>query len=85
MNLVLQKIEFCANFYITDEERGIKYMENEINALTGGFLKEPGDELSARITKSGRGVLKIKTKNENYSQTVYPNGTIVETKSKKNQ
>lgn len=50
-----------------------------------GALKNPGDNLSARVTESNRKVLKIETNNGNtkYSATQYPNGTIVETKTTK--
>ena len=48
-----------------------------------GLLKQPGDEISARITKSGRKVLKVKTKGgtHKYSAVQYKNGRVVETKS----
>ncbi|MDE6103869.1 MAG: hypothetical protein K2F60_05030 [Oscillospiraceae bacterium] len=63
-------------------------MQNKKRALsfvneTG--LIEPGDELIARITKTGRKVIKMK-KNQGmhkYSATQYSNGTIVETKTTK--
>lgn len=47
-----------------------------------GILSKPGDKLEARITKSGRNVLKIQKDNGNtkYSATQYSTGTIVETK-----
>lgn len=50
-----------------------------------GILTQPGDRLEARITQSGRKVLKIHKENGNlkYSATQYPNGTVVETKSTK--
>lgn len=50
-------------------------------------LKNPGDNLSARITSSGRQVIKVNTDNgsNKYSAVKYPNGTTVETKVTKNQ
>lgn len=51
-------------------------------AKKDGILTEPGDRLEARITKSGRKVVKIQKnagKNK-YSATQYPTGTVVETK-----
>lgn len=50
-----------------------------------GLLSEPGDSLFARITDTGREVLKIKTNggDSKYSVTRYPNGTTVEVKSTK--
>ena len=47
-----------------------------------GILAQPGDRLEARITQSGRKVIKIEKDNGNskYSATQYPNGTLVETK-----
>jgi hypothetical protein len=65
--------------------------KNEIVSVGLGFLKELdlkaiGDNLSARITKSGRQVLKI-VKNDGadkYSVTRYPStGTVVETRTTK--
>ncbi len=54
--------------------------------IKGGILQKPGDELSARVTKNHRQILKYKTDSGNtkYSATLYPNGTIVETKTTKN-
>ncbi len=51
----------------------------------GGFLKQPGDKLEARVTNSNRKVLKASTDggNSKYSATQYPNGTIVETRTTK--
>ena len=53
--------------------------------ITNSLLQKPGDELSARITKSNRQVLKIKNNDGliKYSATRYPNGTVVETKTTK--
>ncbi len=59
------------------------------NKLTTIFektlLNEPGDEMHACVKKTGRKVLTISTNNgkNKYSMTMYPNGTSVETISKK--
>ena len=47
-----------------------------------GVLSRPGDRLEARVTETGRKVIKIQKESGNlkYSATQYPNGTIVETK-----
>ncbi len=52
-----------------------------LKAKDNGVLKNPGDNLSARITKSGRKVLKIDTEDVKYSATQYSSGTTVETKT----
>ena len=45
-------------------------------------LKYPGDKLTAKVTKTGRQVLKTQTRETGkYSATRYKNGTIVETKT----
>lgn len=63
-------------------------MQNQKRALsfineTG--LTEPGDKLTAQITKTGRKVIKLKKSQgmQKYSATQYSNGTIVETKTTK--
>lgn len=53
------------------------------------ILSVPGDEYSGRVTKSGREIHKF-TKNIGneqikLSRVVYPDGTIVDTKSKKSK
>jgi len=55
------------------------------NLFSNSVLQKPGDEISARITTSGRQVLKVSKDNGNtkYSATRYANGTIVETKTTK--
>lgn len=60
-------------------------MKNFLDIINNGILNKPGDELSARITDTGRKVLKIHTENgkQKYSKTEYPNGTIFETKTTK--
>ncbi|MEY8484103.1 hypothetical protein AALD74_20000 [Lachnospiraceae bacterium 48-21] len=60
-------------------------MKKNALSIMEGILKRPGDELSARITDTGRQVLKVKTNGgkSKYSQTRYPNGTTVETKTTK--
>lgn len=60
-------------------------MANFLNIFKSGILKEPGDELSARVTPTGRKVMKLKTDNGNQKRsiTVYNNGTTVETKTTK--
>ena len=47
-----------------------------------GILTQPGDRLEARVTDTGRNVIKIQKDggNSKYSATQYPNGTIVETR-----
>ena len=45
------------------------------------ILKEPGDRMEARVTRSGRKVLTVDTSEIKYSKTVYKNGTEVETKT----
>lgn len=49
------------------------------------FLNNPGDRLDARVTESGRKVLKAEKNygEEKYSMTEYPNGTTVETRTKR--
>ena len=60
-------------------------MKNWLDNLGNSILKKPGDELSARITDTGRKVLKVSTDNgkQKYSKTQYKNGTVVETKTTK--
>lgn len=55
------------------------------NLFSNSVLQKPGDEISARITNSGRQVLKVSKDNGNtkYSATRYANGTVVETKTTK--
>lgn len=50
-----------------------------------GILNKPGDRLEARVTDTGRNVIKIQKDGgaSKYSATQYPNGTIVETRVKK--
>ncbi|NLD17627.1 MAG: hypothetical protein GX666_08615 [Tissierellia bacterium] len=59
--------------------------KNMLTVLNNWFLKKPGDNLSARVTKTNRRVFKIATDNGNnkYSITQYDNGTVVETKTTK--
>ncbi|SEA97197.1 hypothetical protein SAMN02910384_02901 [Pseudobutyrivibrio sp. ACV-2] len=49
------------------------------------FLKAPGDRFSARITNTGRKVLKISTDHGKFkaSKVQYSNGTTVETYTRK--
>lgn len=58
---------------------------NFLTNIVSSLLSSPGDELSARKTKSGRDVIKINKDNGKIkrSATRYPNGTIVETITKK--
>ena len=53
------------------------------NRNSEGILKNPGDKFEARITPSGRKVIRITTNNgrDKYSVTQYSTGRIVETKS----
>lgn len=55
----------------------IKY----ITTLLNGLLQNPGDKFSARITDTGRQVLKISNSDGKISATRYPNGTVVETRT----
>lgn len=50
--------------------------------LSGGLLRKPGDHLEARVTQTGRQVIKMSTDNgpTKYSATRYPTGTVVETR-----
>ena len=59
--------------------------KNEIAVITQTGLKNPGDKMSARVTETGRQVLKVETDRgeQKYSATRYKNGTIVETKTTK--
>ena len=58
---------------------------NLLSIFTNSILNKPGDEMSARVTKSNRQVLKVSQDNgkSKYSTTRYPNGTVVETKTTK--
>lgn len=58
---------------------------NLLSIFTNSILNKPGDEMSARVTKSNRQVLKVSQDNgkSKYSATRYPNGTVVETKTTK--
>ena len=60
-------------------------MKKLLDVFKGGILQNPGDEFSARVTPTGRKVMKLKTDNgkQKYSKTVYKNGTTVETKTTK--
>lgn len=57
------------------------FKKNDVNKSTG-ILSEPGDKLEARVTDTGRKVVKIQKDkgNSKYSATQYSNGTVVETK-----
>lgn len=59
--------------------------KNQISVVNNAGLEKPGDNLSARITDTNREVLKIEKNGgaDKYSATRYPNGTVVETHSKK--
>lgn len=60
-------------------------MKNFLDIISNGILNKPGDELSARVTDTGRKVLKVHTNSgkQKYSRIEYPNGTIFETKTTK--
>ena len=50
------------------------------------LLSKPGDSFSAKVTKSGRQVIKIVSGGKKASATRYPStGTIVQTLVKKNK
>ena len=53
--------------------------------LMSPILQDSGDNLSARVKKTDRQVLKTQKNNgkHKYSATRYPNGTVVETKTTK--
>ncbi len=52
------------------------------NLVSNSPLKNPGDKLTAKVTKTGRKVITICTSEEGkYSATRYNNGTIVETRT----
>ncbi len=59
--------------------------KNLLSIFNNSILNEPGDEMSARITRSNRQVMKVSKNNgkNKYSVTRYPNGTTVETKTTK--
>ena len=51
-----------------------------------GILKDPGDRIVARVSKTGRQIVTVRTSQKgNYSATRYKNGTIVETKTTRKQ
>ena len=61
-------------------------MENPLSSLFNGnkdneLLKNPGDKLEARVTKTNRQVIKYSTNEVKYSATRYPSGKTVETKT----
>lgn len=57
-------------------------MKNEISAiLNNGILSKPGDELYARITPTGRQVVKIKKNGKKASATRYKTGKTIYTVS----
>lgn len=60
-------------------------MKNFLDIISNGILNKPGDKLSARVTDTGRKVLKvyITSGKQKYSRTEYKNGTVVETKTTK--
>lgn len=60
-------------------------MKNFLDIISNGILNKPGDKLSARVTDTGRKVLKvyIDSGKQKYSRTEYKNGTVVETKTTK--
>lgn len=57
-------------------------MKNELSSvLNNGILSNPGDELHARITPTGRKVVKVKKNGKKASATQYQNGKTVYTLS----
>ena len=60
-------------------------MKNEIMNVIGGLLNNPGDRFEARVTKSGNMVAKFSSGDRSFkaSKTVYPNGTVHETRTYK--
>ncbi len=59
--------------------------ENNMNlpavfkSFTSNYLVDPGDLFTAKITKSGRQVIKLHKRGTKKSAVRYPTGTIVET------
>lgn len=45
------------------------------------IITNPGDKLEARVTSTGRQVIKIVKDGAKYSAVKYPNGKIVETRT----
>lgn len=56
---------------------------NLLSVLKNAPLSKPGDYLSARVTKGDKRVLKVCVDGCKRSLTEYPNGTIVETLTRK--
>ncbi|KAI4445253.1 hypothetical protein C823_007760 [Eubacterium plexicaudatum ASF492] len=55
-------------------------MKNELSSvLNNGILSNPGDELYARITPTGRKVIKVKKNGKKASATQYKSGKTVYT------
>lgn len=57
---------------------------NELSTIAKKVgLTEPGDKLTARVTKNGKEVVTVEKNNgkNKYSATRYPNGTIHETRT----
>lgn len=42
-----------------------------------GILKQPGDSFTAKISKTGRGIVKINTAETKTSYVKYPSGAVV--------
>lgn len=47
----------------------------------GGFLQNPGDRVEARVTKTGKKVIKAQIGDKKWSAVQQPSGKIVETRS----
>lgn len=64
----------------------MKKNDNSLAFFNNNGLVKPGDKASACVTKTGRKVIKIEKDNgtQKYSATQYSNGTIVETRTTKN-
>ena len=60
-------------------------MKNEIINVLSGILNKPGDKFEASVTNSGNKVVKISSGDGLFkaSKTVYPNGTVHETRTYK--
>ena len=56
----------------------MSFLPNLFNKKNG-ILKEPGDKISAEVTKKGRKVVKLKNKHGKMSVVEYPNGRVVDT------
>jgi len=60
---------------------GLTVVKQAVGYFFNSLLKRPGDHLEARVTDTGRQVIKAATEEVKYSATRYPStGTVVETR-----